>query len=185
MTRILKLFCYEMKDEQFRESIDDIFIDSLEVCELLLFEHKVCIQKHRKHLTHLREPKNPVSSVQFILIDPFVVDEATFSCLVYKLCPNPQRIALLHTKPVTLSDTSIAYHVLHLYESFTSVKIINIHFSASSTQEILSYPGRCNTSIENEINFIQISAPHLTLVVSFTFDQEINPESCGQVMYNF
>nr|XP_053640444.1 uncharacterized protein LOC128694355 [Cherax quadricarinatus] len=179
----IKTFCYEMKDEQFRESIHDIFIDSLEVCELLLFEHKVCIQKHRKHLTHLREPKNPVSSVQFILIDPFIVDEATFSCLVYKLCPNPQRIALLHTKPVTLSDTSIAYHVLHLYESFTSVKLINIHFSASSTQEILSYAGKRNASIENIINIIKKSAPHLTLNVSFTFDQEINPKTQGQMTH--
>ncbi|XP_069954134.1 uncharacterized protein [Cherax quadricarinatus] len=131
----IKTFCYQMKDQQLRDSIHDVFIDSLEVCELLLYEHRISIQQHRKRLILLREPSNPLSSVQFILTDPSIVEQAAFSSLLYKLCPNPQRIALLNTidtMPVTRRVRIELLDTMNTMPVTRRVKI-NIHVSDSAS----------------------------------------------------
>ncbi|XP_069184875.1 uncharacterized protein [Procambarus clarkii] len=123
---IIKVFCYNIQDQQLLNNVwIKLNILSLKVCELLMYEHKICIQQHRKLLTHVREPSIPVSPVQLAFIDPFTIDATTFRSMVQKLCPTPFMIYALNMSRNS-SDTDVAHRVLHLCQSFPSIKSVAI-----------------------------------------------------------
>nr|XP_045598793.1 uncharacterized protein LOC123758424 isoform X2 [Procambarus clarkii] len=125
---IIKVFCYNIQDQQLLNNVwIKLNILSLKVCELLMYEHKICIQQHRKLLTHVREPSIPVSSVQLAFIDPFTIDATTFRSMVQKLCPTPFMIYALNMSRNS-SDTDVAHRVLHLCQSFPSIKSVAIKY---------------------------------------------------------
>nr|XP_045598807.1 uncharacterized protein LOC123758433 [Procambarus clarkii]XP_045598815.1 uncharacterized protein LOC123758433 [Procambarus clarkii] len=125
---IIKVFCYNIQDQQLlNNEWIKLNIFSLKVCELLMYEHKICIQQHRKLLTHVREPSIPVSPVRFAFIDPFILDETTFRSMVHKLCPTPFMIDAINMSEYS-RDTDMAYRVLHLCQSFPSIKRVAIHY---------------------------------------------------------
>ncbi|XP_069184885.1 uncharacterized protein [Procambarus clarkii] len=123
---IIQMFCYNIQDQQLLNNVwIKLNISSLKVCELLMYEHKICIQQHRKLLTHVREPSIPVSSVQLAFIDPFTIDATTFRSMVQKLCPTPFKIYAINWSE-NLSDTDVAHRVLQLCQSFPSIKSVAI-----------------------------------------------------------
>ncbi|XP_069184874.1 uncharacterized protein [Procambarus clarkii] len=123
----IEVFCYDIQDQHLVNNVwIKINIFSLKVCELLMYEHKICIQQHRRLLTHVREPSIPVSSVQLAFIDPFILDAAILRSVVQKLCPTPFMIYALNTMTGILSDTDMAQSILHLCQSFPSIKSVTI-----------------------------------------------------------
>ncbi|XP_069184873.1 uncharacterized protein [Procambarus clarkii] len=146
---IIKVFCYNIQDQQLLNN-EWINITSLKVCELLMYEHKICIQQHRKLLTHVREPSIPVSSVQLAFIDPFTIDATTFRSMVQKLCPTPCMIYALNMSRNS-SDTDVAHRVLHLCQSFPSIKSVAIKYCIPMDH-----------SIKKVGDIIEKCAPHFT-----------------------
>lgn len=139
----IRMFCYELKDQQLWHRIDDLNIFSLKVCELYIYEHKISIQQHRKLLTHVLQPNSDLASpVVLTFKDANLEGAKSFGAMVRKLCPNPRAVYIRHlgnavNAAVVKDFVNCVWDIAY---SVPNVQMIDILFVSSAGEEDLVEP---------------------------------------------
>lgn len=114
----IKVMCIQLHDQEIWEHIEDPNIYLLKVCELLMYQHLICIQQHKRFLIRNYHRFGSVAPVRLIIVDAFSLAPKHLAAAVQKMCEKPIGIYLHGSVDVSVSLDDLAEYVWKLGAAF-------------------------------------------------------------------
>lgn len=122
----IRVMCIQLHDQDIWEHIEDPNIYLLKVCELLMYQHLICIQQHKRFLIRSNRKFRSVAPVRLIIVDAFSLAPKRLVAAVHKLCQKPMGIYLHGSVDMFVSLEDLAEYVWKLSTAFPSAVEIEI-----------------------------------------------------------
>ncbi|XP_047470705.1 uncharacterized protein LOC125026357 [Penaeus chinensis] len=114
----IRVMCIQLHDQETWEHIEDPNIYLLKVCELLMYQHLICIQQHKRFLIRSNRKFRSVAPVRLIIVDAFSLAPKHLATAVHKLCQKPMGIYLHGSVDMSVGLDDLAEYVWQLGTAF-------------------------------------------------------------------
>ncbi|XP_042877706.1 uncharacterized protein LOC122256820 [Penaeus japonicus] len=121
----IKVMCIQLRHQEFWENIKDPNIYLLKVCELLMYQHLICIQQHKRFLISFSRKFESVMPLRLIIVDAFSLSPTHLAGAVRRLCQRPLGI-YLHGSIDMVATSDLPEYVWKLSTALPCVSEIEI-----------------------------------------------------------